>query len=143
MNMCGPARGQENTRIGLIDTAHCVSILLSNSELEAVGVVSGGVGVTTSEAIIGDIYAEFTAAVQVFTGSEQVHTSHSTPDAYLTDHSSHPSTLSNLFCTEFTCTYLHTCTYMYTYICTYVHSKPIHSCIHVNTPLLLHSLFIP
>lgn len=35
--------------------------------------VSGGVGVTTSEAIIGDIYAEFTAAVQVFTGSEQVH----------------------------------------------------------------------
>ena len=39
------------------------------SELEAAG---RGVGVTTSEAVIGDIYSQFTATVQVFTSSSQV-----------------------------------------------------------------------
>lgn len=44
--------------------------IMLHSELEAVGVVSGGV--TTSEAVIGDIYTQFTAAMQVFSSSWQV-----------------------------------------------------------------------
>ena len=44
-----------------------------HSELEAVGEVSGGVGVTTSEAVIGDIYTQFTTAVDVFSSSGEVH----------------------------------------------------------------------
>lgn len=39
------------------------------SELEAVG---RGVGVTTSEAVMSDIYTQFRAAVQVFSSSSQV-----------------------------------------------------------------------
>ena len=42
------------------------------SELGAVGEVSGGRGVTNTEVMIGDIYGEFTAAVQVFSSSKQV-----------------------------------------------------------------------
>ena len=48
------------------------TILVLYSELGAVGEVSGDVGVTNTEVVIGDIYREFTAAVQVFLSTEQV-----------------------------------------------------------------------
>lgn len=47
-----------------------------SSELEAVGEVGGCEGVTTSEAVIGDIYTQFTTAVQVFSSSRQVWHTH-------------------------------------------------------------------
>ena len=61
----------------IVHVQSCLQLLVCtafpvHSELEAVGQVSGGVGVTTSEAVIGDIYTQFTTAVDAFSSSGEV-----------------------------------------------------------------------
>ena len=116
-------------RCDLVQFIDSLSLCSFNSELEAVGVVSRGVGVTTNEVIIADIYFEFTAAVQVFTSTGQV--SHTRSHTYTHTHT-HTPTHTHTHTHTRTHTHAYTHTYAYTHTHTHTHAH-MHTCSHTNT----------